>query len=373
MAAKGRVIAIPVKKRSSTPRSRKAAPARDLAKLLVRPEASLLQAMAVIDREGIELAFVAERGGRVVGTLSDGDVRRAILAGRPLDAAGGASKAMQPKFTWVDRRVGRAEVLDRMRALGISAVPVLDEDGAMEGIHLLYELIGATAKPNAAVIMAGGKGTRLGALTQHVPKPMLPVAGRPILERLVLQLVGHGVRRIYLAINYLGHVIEEHFGDGSAFGCEIRYLREKQPLGSGGALSLVEKLEREHPVVVMNGDLVTEVDISRLLHFHEAGGYAMTMCLRGHQVQIPFGVADVKGDEVVALREKPQQDYLINAGVYVVSPEVVSLVPKRQEFPMTSLLDLCFERRLRIGAHVLDGDWLDVGHPEQLRRARTGG
>jgi dTDP-glucose pyrophosphorylase len=347
--------------------------ARDLTKLLVRPEATLLEAMRVIDREGIELAFVAEQGRRVVGTLSDGDVRRTILAGYPLGASNGVAMAMNKKFTSVDGRVGRAEVLDRMRGLGISAVPVLDGEGLMEGIHLLHELIGATTKPNAAVIMAGGRGTRLGPLTKNVPKPMLPVAGRPILERLVLQLVGHGVRRIYLAINYLGHVIERHFGDGSEFGCSINYLREKQPLGSGGALSLLGKRETDYPLVVMNGDLITELDISRLLHFHETGSYAVTMCLRGHQVQIPFGVAEVRGDELVALREKPQQDYLINAGVYVVSPDVIGFVPKRREFPMTDLFDLCFARKLRVGAHVIDGDWLDVGQPEQLRRAQTGG
>jgi dTDP-glucose pyrophosphorylase/predicted transcriptional regulator len=385
MSAKDRIV---FEARASRPRVARARPARkdaakrgksgakgasrDITTVLVRPEASLLEAMRAIDRGGIELAFVAERGGRIVGTLSDGDVRRAILAGNPLGAPNGAATVMHRKFTSVDRGVGRAEVLDRMRALGISAVPVLDGEGAIEGIHLLYELIGATTKPNAALIMAGGRGTRLGTLTQTVPKPMLPVAGRPILERLVLQLVGHGVRRIYLAINYLGHLIERHFGDGSAFGCSISYLREKKPLGSGGALSLLKKREADYPLVVMNGDLVTELDVTRLLYFHETGEYAVTMCLRGHQVQIPFGVAEVRGAELVALREKPQQDYLINAGVYVVSPHVVGLVPKRREFPMTELFDLCFARKLRVGAHVIDGDWLDVGHPEQLRRAQTG-
>lgn len=353
-------------------RESSAAKVRDLSTLLVAPTASLLEAMAVIDREGIELVFVAEKGGRVLGTLSDGDVRRAILSGHPLDARGGVRHAMQSKFTSVGPRVGRAEVLDRMRALGISAVPVLGKDGKMEALHHLYELIGASAKPNAAVIMAGGRGTRLGELTATTPKPMLAVAGRPILERLVLQLVGHGIRRIYLAISYLGHVIEEHFGDGSRFGCEIRYLRERHPLGSGGPLSLVARFEKEHPVVVMNGDLVTELDVTRLVRFHDHGRYVATMCLRTHQVQIPFGVAEVRDDELLSLREKPREDYLINAGVYVISPELLPLVPKRTEFPMTSLFDLCFARKKRVGAHLLDGDWIDIGHPESLRHARTG-
>jgi len=358
--------------RTRTAAKREPKPKRNLDQLLVRAETSLLDALRVIDREGIELAFVADAERRVIGTLSDGDVRRAILKGEPLDAAGGCGRAMRSKFTAVDRRVGRAEVLDRMRALGIGAVPVLDETGRMEGVHLLYELLGAGAKPNAALIMAGGKGTRLRPLTENIPKPMLPVAGRPILERLVLQLVGHGVRRIYLAINYLGHIIEEHFGDGSRFGCEIHFLREKRPLGTGGPLSLLRNRESDYPVIVMNGDLVTEFDVTRLLQFHEAGRFALTACLRSYQAQIPFGVAEVRGDHLVALREKPEEHYLINAGVYVVSPEIIELVPRQREFPMTELFEICFQQKLRVGAHLLDGDWLDIGHPESLRKARGG-
>ncbi len=345
-----------------------AAPERDLRQLLLRTDASLLDAMRVIDREGIELAFAADAKGRVVGTLSDGDVRRAILRGTPLDAPA-VGKAMNPKFTSLGPKAGRAEALDLMRSLGISVIPVLDSDKQLIGLHLLYELIGAAPKPNAAVIMCGGKGTRLRPLTYDIPKPMLPVAGRPILERLVLQLVGSGVRDIFLAINYLGDVIEEHFGDGRRFGCSIRYLREKKALGTAGALSLLPKDAKKHAVLVTNGDIVTEFDVSALLRFHAQGGFGLTCALKPFQSEVPFGVADVNGDELVGMREKPREQHLVNAGIYLIEPAALSLVPKDREFTMPELIEAAM-KRWKVGAFQLSGEWIDVGRHETLKQAR---
>ena len=206
---------------------------------------------------------------------------------------------MRKSFTSVGLETTRAEVLDMMRVRNISQVPVLDGAGRMAGLHLLQELIGASVKENTAVIMAGGQGIRLRPLTENIPKPMLTVAGRPILERLVLHLVGYGIREIFLSINYLGHIIEDHFGDGTRFGCRIRYIREKKPLGTGGPLSLLPKIP-DVPVLVMNGDLVTQANVDRILEFHDEGGFVATSCLRPYQIEVPFGVAEVRGNELVA-------------------------------------------------------------------------
>jgi dTDP-glucose pyrophosphorylase/CBS domain-containing protein len=343
---------------------------RGLAALLLPPSASLRQALAAIDRGGFELAFVADERQRILGTLSDGDARRAILHGVPLDRKGAAAAAMRRRFISVGPEANRAQVIDMMRARGISQIPILDAKRRMVGLHLLQDLIGAAERDNSAVIMAGGQGIRLRPYTELVPKPMLSVAGRPILERLVLQLVGYGVREIYLAINYLGHVIEQHFQDGSAFGCRIRYLREKKPLGTGGALSLLPKAASQEPVLVMNGDLVMQADIDGIFRFHAQGEYALTACLRPYVVEVPFGVADVEGDRIAGLREKPSQQMLINAGIYVLSPRVLRMIPKQREYPITSLVDACLEKGLPVGAHVLEGDWMDIGRHEELRRAR---
>lgn len=346
--------------------------ARELRALLVSPDASLQQVLAAIDRGGIELTFVADERERVIGTLSDGDVRRAILSGVPLDRPGAAAAAMCKRFTFVDPETPRAEVLDRMRAQTISQIPVLDRNRRMLGLHLLRDLIGAGERPNCALIMAGGQGLRLRPYTETVPKPMLTVAGRPILERLVLHLIGYGIRDIFLSIHYLGHVIEEHFGDGSAFGCRIRYLRERKPLGTGGALSLLPK-RIAHPLLVMNGDLVTGARIDQVLDFHTAGQYALTVCLRPYAVEIPFGVAQVRGERLVGLREKPTEQMLVNTGIYVVSPSLLPSIPRATEYPITRLAESCFERELPVGAHVLQDDWIDIGRHDELRRARGQG
>jgi dTDP-glucose pyrophosphorylase len=352
-------------RRAGMPRSRP----DELRTMLLSPNASLREALAVIDRGGFELAFVADPGGRILGTLSDGDARRAILRGVPLDRPGAVGKAMRRSFAWVGPHTQRAEVLDTMRARAISQIPVLDARGRMIALHLLHDLIGAAERPNRAVIMAGGRGTRLRPYTENVPKPMLTVAGRPILERLVLHLVGYGIRDIFLSINYLGHVIEAHFGDGSNFGCRIHYLREKKPLGTGGALSLLPR-GGEHEVLVMNGDLVTQAEIDKLFEFHAQGGFALTACMRPYVFEIPFGVAEVRGDRLVGLREKPSEQLLVNAGIYVLSPKTLRMIPRNREYPITRLIEACLEKRMKVGAHVLEGDWMDVGRHDELRKAR---
>ena len=343
---------------------------RVLAELTLPPEASLRDALRVIDRGAIEVAFVRTDDGRIVGTLSDGDVRRAILRGVPLDVPAVAD-AMRRNFTFVTPTVSRAEVLDLMRARSISQAPVLDEEGRLVGLHLLNELIGAAVKPNWALIMAGGRGTRLYPLTASLPKPMLTVAGRPILERLVMHLVGYGIREVFLSIHYLGEIVERHFGDGSGFGCRIRYLREEQPLGTGGALSLLPELP-SHPIVVMNGDLVTQLNVDRMLLDHGAAGRAMTVAARPYQVDIPFGVLDVERTRVVGLHEKPSHHMLVNAGIYVISPEVIARVPPATPLPMTSLVEQCLAEGLEVGAYVVEDEWIDVGRHDELKKARSG-
>ncbi len=344
----------------------------ELSQLCVAPADTLRHAMEVIERNGIELAFVCESSGQVVGTLSDGDIRRALLSGAALDEPA-VGRAMCKTFRRVTSDVGRAEVLDLMLAVGISQVPVLSKDGVLLSVHLLHDLVGASSRANRAVIMAGGRGVRLWPLTQTVPKPMLTVAGRPILERLVLHLVGHGIRELYLSINYLGHVIEEHFGDGSAYGCKIHYLREEKPLGTGGALSLLPaELLRDNTSswLVLNGDLVTQLDVGTILDTHDSRKSVATMCLQPYQVQVPYGVADLDGHRIVGLREKPAQQYLVNAGVYVLSPEALAMIPAGVEYPITNLFEECISQRKSVNAHVLDGEWIDVGQHDTLRRAR---
>src|SRR5688500_17268504 len=245
----------------------------ELEKLVVPPRCSIREVMQTITDNSREVALVVDADGCVVGVVTDGDIRRGLLRGLALE--GPVSAVMTTNYIYVGADADRASVLDLMKARSIRHVPVVGRDRRLLGVHFLETLLGTTDKPNAAVVMAGGEGRRLRPLTDRLPKPMVPVAGRPILERIVLHLVGYGVKRIYISVNYMAEVITGHFGDGSRFGCAIEYLRETTPLGTGGPLSLLKERPKD-PLVVMNGDLVTQVDISRLLQFHGRSHAAAT-------------------------------------------------------------------------------------------------
>ena len=336
-------------------------------RFLVSPASTLREAMACIDRNVKGIALVVDGRRRLLGVVTDGDIRRALLQGADLEARVAAH--MQRRYTAIGSDAGRAEVLDLMRARSIEQIPVLAAGKKLVGLHSLRDIIGAVERPNWAVIMAGGQGIRLRPATEHIPKPMIAVAGRPILERLVLHLVGYGIRRIYISVLHLGHVIERHFGDGSRFGCEIRYLREKTPLGTGGALALVKPPPRE-PLLVMNGDLITQADIAALLQFHARGGYAATMAIRRYGHQVPFGCVEVKRGRIVRLEEKPILERAVNAGIYVLNPDLLRLVPRRL-YPITELFAACLARKKPVGAFEIEEEWLDIGQRDQLKQGRV--
>lgn len=343
-----------------------------LARLLVTEDASVRQALEAIDRGAVEVALVVDSHGALVGTVSDGDIRRALLSGTSLEDR--VAPYANRKPTTARPSNGRAEVLDQMRARAISQIPVIGDDGKLIGLHVMRELLGGHRRPNAAVIMAGGRGSRLGSLTASTPKPMLKVAGRPILERLVLHLVGSGVHRIFLSVNYLSHVVEEHFGTGDAFGCEIDYLREdpERPLGTAGSLSLLKGHDEalHAPLLVMNGDLVTDFLVSDLLTSHQQAGAIATLALGRYEHRIPFGVADAADGRLVRIVEKPVATWLINAGIYVLEPVLVDRISGDREYHVTALIEECLERGEPVNVWRSTTDWQDVGRPAELKQAR---
>lgn len=314
-----------------------------------------------------EVALVADDQGRLVGIITDGDIRRGLLAGLTLESA--ASEVMSTAYISVGIEADRASVLDVMKARSIRHVPVVDAQRRLLGIHFLQVLLGTADKPNFAVIMAGGEGRRLRPLTNSLPKPMVPIAGRPILERIVLHLVGYGIRRIFVSVNYLADKIMDYFGDGERFGCGIEYLRETQALGTGGSLSLLP-VQPEHPFIVMNGDLLTQIDVARLLQFHARTGAAATIAARHYQAEIPFGVIRHEGNRLVELHEKPSPQYLVNAGIYVLDPGTLALVPHSRFFPITNLFETLVASGKPVAVYSIEEDWIDIGMREELDRAR---
>lgn len=337
---------------------------------VISESSSLRTAMEVMDRGSLEIVLVADADGTLLGTLTDGDIRRAILSGASLGDA--VSGFMQRHFTAVGPSAGRTEVLDLMRARSLQQIPIVDEAGRLAGLHLLREILGASVRPNWAVVMAGGRGERLRPITDALPKPMIKVAGRPILERIVLHLVGFGIRRIFLSVNYMGDVIEGHFRDGADLGCRIEYLKEEKPLGTGGALSLLAE-KPDHPFLMLNGDLLTQFNVGNMLAFHAEGGFRATVGVHEYIHTVPYGVVERDGDRVTGIREKPTQTWLANAGIYVFDPGLVERVPKDTYYPLPALVEECLDRGEAVGTFPIKEEWIDVGHPKELRRARGEG
>ncbi len=335
-------------------------------KICLSPSASILETMKTIQDGAIEIALVVEPDMKVLGTVTDGDIRRALLSGASLSDS--ISAYMRTNFTWVAPTTGRAEVLDILRSRVLRHLPVLDGDGRLVGLHLLREMLGAVPRNNWAVIMAGGRGERLRPYTDALPKPMIKIAGRPILERIVLHLVGFGIRKIFLSIHYMGHVIENHFGDGSNFGCEICYLRETKPLGTGGALSLLPERPSE-PLIVLNGDLVTQFDVGSLLAFHSSGGFSVSVGVHQYVHTVPFGVVETDSSQIKSVSEKPTHSWQVNAGIYVLNPGMLELIPPDTYYPLPALIEESLTRGDPVGAFQIRDEWQDIGRPDELRRA----
>lgn len=340
--------------------------------LLIGKDASIRAALSVIDKCRVTSAYVVDTEGFLRGVVTDEEIRKALLRGSGLGAPVYPLMKKPPVTAKPDE--GRAEVLDVMRALKLSEIPVVDVEGRVVGAHVGDNIIGLRQLENWAVVMAGGKGTRLAPLTNEIPKPMLPVAGRPILERLVLHLVGSGISTIFLSVNYLADIIEKHFGDGAKFGCTIEYLREESdhPLGTGGALRLLGDLgyEPKAPILVMNGDLITSFCVEDLLDAHAAHDTIATIAVSEYEHQVPFGVLEAEEHRLVRIVEKPMRSWSVNAGIYVLEPRVLDRIPDTELFPITKLFDDCLMRRESVGLWPIRDGWQDIGRPAELAQAR---
>lgn len=333
-------------------------PGPAIEELVVSPAATVLETMRVLDR-GYEVALVCD-GPTLVGVVTDGDVRRSLLAGGALSRPVG--EIATPSYFSVGPDVTRVEAIRLMTERRFKCLPVVDAQRRLLDLHTLHSALLGQRLDSWAVVMAGGRGERLGELTDAIPKPMLPVGGRPILEHIVLHLVSHGIRRIFISVNYLGSMIEDHFGDGSRWFCRIDYLREEAPLGTGGALALLPE-RPTHPLVVMNGDLMTRINLGRMLAVHASGPHVATVALREYVLQVPFGVAEVEGVRLTGLLEKPTRRHHINAGIYVLSPSLLARVSAVSFVHMTDVLKGCLARGEPVAVYPMQEAWTDMGVP----------
>ncbi len=323
-------------------------------------------AVRVIDRGAAQIALVTDENHRLLGTVTDGDIRRALLRGVSLDSP--VEQIMHRNFRALPAEASECEALVLMRREKLQQVPALNGDGRVIRLFLLDELVTPKTLPNAVVLMAGGQGKRLRPMTEDCPKPMLRVGGNPLLEIILRQCLDAGFRDFYIAVNYLKNQIKAYFGDGARWGVNIRYLEEDQPLGTAGALSLLPQRPVD-PILVMNGDVLTHVDFKCLLCFHAEHQSAATLCVRKHATQIPYGVVRTDDIRVLALEEKPVFSHYINAGIYLLNPDLIDLLPYDCFQDMPQLLEKALQRQHRVTAFPIHEYWLDVGIPEALERA----
>jgi dTDP-glucose pyrophosphorylase/CBS domain-containing protein len=337
----------------------------DWKKILIGPETTILQAVHVLNEGNFLIALVVDAEGKLLGTVTDGDVRRGLLRNvkllRPVTEIMGKSPVTAP--------LGAADALklDLLRSYSVQHLPLLDEQGRVAGLFVGDGTLTITL-PNTVVLMAGGMGTRLLPLTEKVPKPMLHVGERPILETIILQFIKHGFRRFYIAVNHLSEVIVNYFGDGSRWDVEIGYLRETTRLGTGGALSLLPTIPRE-PIFVMNGDLLTNANFRSLLAFHQEQSAVATMAVREYEYNIPYGVITSKDHQVIGMTEKPTYHYLVNAGIYCLEPQALTQIPKDTYFDITTLFERLMLANEKAVTYSLRDYWLDIGHRNDFERA----
>jgi dTDP-glucose pyrophosphorylase len=333
---------------------------------LVGPDTSLREALEVIDATGFQLAIVVDEERHLLGTLSDGDARRALLSGLSLNAR--VSQAMYGSPTVVSPSDTPLEVLSTMRRTALHQLPIVNAERRVVGLALINEYLKAPQRDNWVVVMAGGLGTRLQELTRDTPKPMLKVGSRPLLETIVRGYANQGFHRFYLAVNYKAEQIEEYFGDGHLFGVDIGYLREEQRLGTAGALSLLPERPSK-PVVVSNADLLTKEDYGHLVDQHVAARAHATMAVRHYEMQVPFGVVSVQNGDIQAIEEKPVQRFVVSAGINVLSPEVLDLVRPKTFLDMPALFQMALSHGLKAQAYQINGYWLDIGRLHDFERA----
>jgi len=348
---------------------------KELIRQLTIPRtATIRDALQCIDIGGKAIALVLQEDGRLCNTLTDGDIRRAILAGSDTNSPVSnaiALKMTRGRGTAVTAPAGtdHASILQLMEANGIRQVPLVNDRGEVVELVTLDDVQTGLELPVAALIMAGGLGTRLRPLTDHVPKTMLPVGDKPLLEWIIRQLRAAGISRVYVATHHMPEKITKYFGDGGQFGVEITYLHESKPLGTAGALSLID--DEADTLFLLNGDILTRVNFEAMLFFHHEYAADMTVAVSQYDVCVPYGVVQCDGPLVQAITEKPVSNFLVSAGIYVIGPEARRLVPKNDRFDATDLIRTLLQMKRSVISFPILEYWLDIGRHGDYERAQV--
>ena len=345
----------------------------DLEKVFVSPEAAIRDIIACIDRNGCGIALVMDRERRLISTVTHGDIRRAIAAGHSLDTAVTdwnmykGESYQQPVTAPVG--MDRPALLRFMQEQYVRQLPLLDSAGRVVDLVLMRDFGDIDTLPVTAVIMAGGFGSRLRPLTDHMPKPLLPIAERPILDWIIEGLRHAGIRQIIVTTYYKAEMIQGHLENGERFGVQIEYLHEDRLSGTAGALALVQ--DWSQPLLVINGDILTRVDFRSMFDYHQEHHADLSVALREYHFQIPYGVVEMEGVYITAIKEKPSTTVFVNAGIYILSPSIQGYVTKGEFLDMPDLIKRAMADNRTVVGFPVHEYWLDIGQLAQYEQAQN--
>lgn len=340
-----------------------------LSEFCIKFGSSIFEAMSCINQNTMGVAFVVDSTMRLEGVVSDGDIRRGLLKGLSLQSP--VESIVQKSPITASINDSKQKLIQLSAQHNIYEIPLLDESGKIVRIESIASLLRTPTYDNPIVIMAGGLGKRLRPLTDSVPKPMLKVGSKPILQIILERFKAQGFSNVILCVNYKSHIIEDFFGDGSKFGLSIRYVKEEKALGTAGALSLVDDIGQK-PFFVMNGDILSDLSFEAMLEFHTNRGSHATMGVREYSYQVPYGVVECEGSKIINITEKPTQSFLVSAGIYVLEPQILPLIPKDCFFDMPSLFNLIFsQKQYNSHSYLITDYWIDIGRHEEYERANS--
>ena len=337
-----------------------------LKQILIRSDLSFDLVVKAIQNGGQRIVLVVDKSKKLIGTITDGDIRRALIRFSSFDI--NAKKVMNNNPITASEESNSNSLIALMRNKGILHLPILDSNGLIKDLKTLESLTSIERKENSVFIMAGGFGKRLRPLTNKLPKPMLRVGGRPILENIIKNFISAGFYKFIISVHYMGDLIKDYFGDGSDLGIKIDYVFEEEPLGTAGAIGLLKE-RSVHPMIVMNGDLVTQIDFNALLDFHILEKSSLTVCTRDFEYQVPFGVIKIKNYKITEIIEKPTEKYFVNAGIYAISPEVIGRIASNVYLDMPDLIEKLIKAKENVSVFPIHEYWQDIGRVEEYKKA----
>ncbi|MDD5929225.1 MAG: nucleotidyltransferase family protein [Spirochaetales bacterium] len=337
-----------------------------LEKCILNKDSTIWDAVKLIQKNALQTALIVDNNNKLLGIITDGDIRRALL--NRIDFGVNVSKIMNKNPVVVKKDLEISKIRRIMKENVLHLIPVVENDGTVIDLVFFTDVINANILNNPVVLMAGGLGSRLKELTKECPKPLLNVGNKPILETIIENFIEQGFVNFYLSVNYKSEQIESYFGDGSRYGVSIKYLHEKKALGTAGALSNLPE-DIEDPVIVMNGDILTKIDFTKMMLSHEKSKSVATMAVRPYTEKIPYGVINSKDGIINSIKEKPEINYKVNAGIYILNKSAINKIPKNEFYNMTQLFEKLIKTKRLVSEYVVNEYWIDIGRIEDFNKA----